>query len=60
MNGERDKYHFLIWFLLHFCVFFFFFWEERDIKFEQEYLFNPDFNRGELRKTNGTYLKWVK
>ena len=31
--------------------------EERDIKFEQKYLFIPDFNRGGLRKTNGTYLR---
>ena len=50
----------LILFLLHFCVFFFVFWEERDIKFEQKYLFTHDFNRGGLRKTNGIYLKWVK
>ena len=60
VNGERDKYQFLILFfffsfLLYFFVFFFLFWEERDIKFEQKYLFTPDFNRGGLRKTNGTY-----
>ena len=42
---------------LTFLCFFFFFLEERDIKFEQKYLFNPDFNRGGLRKKNGTYLK---
>ena len=34
---------------------YFLFWEERDIKFEQKYLFTPDFNRGGLRKTNETY-----
>ena len=39
---------------------YFLFWEERDMKFEQKYLFNPNFNRGGLRKTNGTYLRWVK
>ena len=39
---------------------YFLFWEERDIKFEQKYLFTPDFNRGGLRKTNGTYHRWVK
>ena len=39
---------------------YFLFWEERDIKFEQKYLFTPDFNKGGLRKTNETYLKWVK
>ena len=59
VNGERDKYHFLILFLLHFCSIFLF-WEERDIEFEQKYLFTPDFNRGGLRKTNRTYHRWVK
>ena len=39
---------------------YFLFWEERDIKFEQKYLFTPDFNRGELQKTNETYHRWVK
>ena len=39
---------------------YFLFWEERDIKFEQKYLVSPDFNRSELRKTNGTYHRWVK
>ena len=39
---------------------YFLFWEEKDIKFEQKYLFIPDFNRGGLRKTNRTYLRWVK
>ena len=38
-------------------LYYFLFWEERDIKFEQKYLFTHDFNRGGLRKTNGTYLK---
>ena len=59
VNWERDQYHFLILFLLHFLCYFLF-WEERDIKFEQKYLFSHDFNRGGLRKTNGTYHKWVK
>ena len=36
------------------------FWVGRDIKFEQKYLFTPDFNRGGLRKTNRTYHRWVK
>ena len=40
--------------------YYFLFWEERDIKFEQKYLFTPDFNRGGLRKTNETYHRWVK
>ena len=44
---ERDQYHFLILFLLH-IVAILLFWEERDIKFEQKYLFIPDFNRDEL------------
>ena len=35
-------------------LFYFLFWEEKDIKFEQKYLFIPNFNRGGLRKTNGT------
>ena len=39
---------------------YFLFWEERDIKFEQKYLFTSDFNRGKLQKTHGTYLMWVK
>ena len=58
VNGERDKYHFLILFLLHFCSIFCF--GRRDTKFEQKYIFTPDFNRGGLRKTNKTYHKWVK
>ena len=36
---------------------YFLFWGERDIKFEQKYIFIPDFNRGGLWKTNGTYLR---
>ena len=36
---------------------YFLFWEERDIKFEQKYIFTPDFNRGGLQKTNGTYFR---
>ena len=36
---------------------YFLFWEESDIKFEQKYLFTPDFNKRGLRKTNGTYLR---
>ena len=39
---------------------YFLFWEERDIKFEQKYLFTSNFNRGGLRKTNGIYLRWLK
>ena len=41
-------------------LYYFWFWEERNIKFEQKYLFIPDFNRCGLRKTNVTYLRWVK
>ena len=48
------------WSCFSYIFVFFVFWEERDIKFEQKYLFTHDFNRGGLRKTNGTYLKWVK
>ena len=40
-------------FLAFLC--YFLFWEERDIKFEQKYLFTPDFNRDGLWKTNRTY-----
>ena len=58
MNIERQITLFSLVSLLFLC--YFLFWEERDIKFEQEYLFTPDFNRGGLRKTNGTYLRWVK
>ena len=39
---------------------YFLFWEERDIKFEQKYLFISVFNRSGLRKTNETYHRWVK
>ena len=59
MNGERNKYNFLILFFFA-VLLYFLFWEERDIKFEQKYLFTPDFNRGGLRKTNGIYHMWVK
>ena len=31
------------------------FWGERDIKFEQKYLFTLAFNKGGLRKINKTY-----
>ena len=58
VNGERQIPFFDLVSLVFLC--YFLFWEERDIKFEQKYLFIPDFNRGGLRKTNGTYLKWVK
>ena len=39
---------------------YFLFWEERDIKFKQKYLFTLAFNKGGLRKINKTYHKWVK
>ena len=39
---------------------YFLLWKERDIKFEQKYLFTPDFNRDRLLKTNRPYLRWVK
>ena len=65
VNGERDKCHFLIFFLLHFCAIFFFFvfflfWEERDIKLEQKYIFTLNFNRGGLRISNRGNHRWVK
>ena len=59
VNGGRDKYHFLIFFLLHFC-FIFFFWDERDIKLEQKYLFTLNFNRSGLQISNGGNHRWVK
>ena len=49
----------LIFFLLYFLCYFLF-WEERDIKLEQKYLFTLDFNRGGLRNLNGAYLRWAK
>ena len=58
MNGERQIPLFDLVFLAF--LLYFLFGEERDIKFEQQYLFTPDFNRGGLRKINGTYHKWVK
>ena len=60
MERERQIPLFDLVSLAFLCYFFFFFWEERDIKFEQKYLFTLEFNRGGLRKTNGTYHKWVK
>ena len=58
VNGERQIPLFDLVSLVFLC--YFLFWEERDIKFEQKYLFTPEFNRGGLRKTNGTYLRRVK
>ena len=58
VNGERQIPLCDIVSLVFLC--YFLFWEERDIKIEQKYLFIPDFNRGGLQKTNGTYLRWVK
>ena len=55
---DRQIPFFDLVFLAFLC--YFLFWEERDIKFEQKYLFTSDFNRGGLRKTNETYLRWVK
>ena len=57
VNGERQIPVFDLVFLAF--LLYFLFWEERDIKFEQKYLFTLDFNRGGLRKTNGTYHRWV-
>ena len=55
---ERSISLFDLVFLTFLC--YFLFWEERYIKFEQKYLFTLDFNRGESRKTNGSYLRWIK
>ena len=55
---ERPIPLFDLVFLAFLC--YFLFWEERDIKFEQKYLFTPDFNRDGLQKTSRTYLKWIK
>ena len=38
---------------------YFLFWEERYIKFEQKYLYTPNFNKGGLWKTNRKYHRWV-
>ena len=57
VNGKKEIPLFDLFFLVFLCYFLFL---ERDIKFEQKYLFTLDFNRGGLRKTNKTYLKWVK
>ena len=44
------------------CIFvlFFLFWEERDIKLEQKYLFTLNFNRSGLQISNGGNHRWVK
>ena len=47
------------WFCF-FCIFVLFFVLRGERQFEQKYLFTPDFNKGGLRKTNGTYYRWVK
>ena len=39
---------------------YFLFWEERDIKLEQKYLFILNFNRGGLQISNGGNHMWVK
>ena len=43
-----------------FCIFVLFFVLRGERQFEQKYLFTPNFNKGGLRKTNGTYYRWVK
>ena len=64
VNGERERERerqiplFDLLSLAFLC--YFLFWEERDIKFEQKYLFTINFNKGGLRKTNRTHLKWAK
>ena len=39
---------------------FFVFFEERDIKVEQNYIFSPVFNKGGLQNSNSANLGWVK
>ena len=46
-------------FLCYFFLFFLF-WEERDIKLEQKYIFTLNFIRGGLRISNGGNHRWVK
>ena len=41
-------------------LFYFLFWEEKDIKLEQKYLFILNFNKGRLQISNGGNHKWVK
>ena len=54
VNGKKEIPLFDLFFLVFLCYFLFL---ERDIKFEQKYLFTLDFNRGGLRKTNETYFR---
>ena len=47
--------------LLSLAFFYYFlFWEERDIKLEQKYLFTLNFNRDGLRHSNGENHRRVK
>ena len=41
-------------------LYYFLFWEEKDIKLEQKYLFILNFNKGRLQISNGGNHKWVK
>ena len=47
-------------FLCYFFFFWFLFWEERDIKLEQKYIFTLNFNRGGLRISNEGNHRWAK
>ena len=39
---------------------YFLFWEEKDIKLKQKYLFTLNFNKGGLWISNGGNHRWVK
>ena len=45
---------------LCFLFFILVFLEEREIKVEQKYIFNPVFNKSEVRNSNWDDLRWVK
>ena len=60
---ECLQFCWIIFFFYHiwYCIFMFFvFLEERDIKVEQNYIFNQVYNKYGLRKSNWANLRWVK
>ena len=52
VNGERERQIPLFDLLSFAFMCYYLFWEERDIKLEQKYLFTLNFNRGGLRISN--------
>ena len=46
--------------LIYSSLYYFLFWEERNIKVGPKYVFTLIFNRGGLWSPNGMNLKWVK